>query len=170
MILPDHEIRRHLATGDLEIDPLIDPDLQIQPASVDLRLGDEFNFPEIQSTTAPAVIDVEPGAFLLAHTHETVTIPPWLAARVEGRSSFGRLGLAVHVTAGFIDPGFHGQITLEIKNHSSKVVTLIPRIRICQIVFSRMTSSAETPYGDHRNHYQGQTGARPSALGDPDAD
>jgi dCTP deaminase len=90
---------------------------------------------------------IHPGEFALATTYETVELPDNLVARVEGRSSMGRLGITMHVTAGYIDPGFHGKITLEISNIGKMPVALYTGQRVCQIVFETMTSSSERPYG-----------------------
>jgi dCTP deaminase len=179
VILSDREIRERLERGDLVIDPLDDPDLQVQPASVDLRLGSRFIVyklphvpvidPRQTETLATYTAGVEikegepfvlhPGEFVLGSTIERVTIPTDLVARVEGRSSFGRLAVVVHATAGFIDPGFEGQITLELSNLGRCAVLLYPGTRISQIVFHTMTSASERPYGHARgSKYQGQTG------------
>ncbi|HEX5656353.1 MAG TPA: dCTP deaminase [Polyangiales bacterium] len=179
MILSDREIRERLERGDLVIDPLDDPDLQVQPASVDLRLGSRFIVyklphvpvidPRQTETLATYTSGLEikegepfvlhPGEFVLGSTIERVTIPTDLVARVEGRSSFGRLAVVVHATAGFIDPGFEGQITLELSNLGRCAVLLYPGTRISQIVFHTMTSASERPYGHARgSKYQGQTG------------
>jgi dCTP deaminase len=179
VILSDREIRERLERGDLVIDPLDDPDLQVQPASVDLRLGSRFvvyKLPHVpvidprqtetlESYTSGLEIKdgepfvLHPGEFVLGSTIERVTIPTDLVARVEGRSSFGRLAVVVHATAGFIDPGFEGQITLELSNLGRCAVLLYPGTRISQIVFHTMTSASERPYGHARgSKYQGQTG------------
>jgi dCTP deaminase len=179
VILSDRQIRERLERGDLVIDPLDDPDLQVQPASVDLRLGPRFvvyKLPHVpvidprqtetlESYTSGLEIKegepfvLHPGEFVLGSTIERVTIPTDLVARVEGRSSFGRLAVVVHATAGFIDPGFEGQITLELSNLGRCAVLLYPGTRISQIVFHTMTSAAERPYGHARgSKYQGQSG------------
>ena len=109
---------------------------------------------------------LHPGEFALAHTAEFVKIPPDLVARVEGRSSLGRLAIVVHATAGFIDPGFEGTITLELSNLGRAAVKLYSGMRIGQLVFHTMTSPAERPYGIGRgSKYQGQRGAVPSRSG-----
>ncbi len=156
MILSDTDIAQRLADGSLMIDPLdysIDP---IQPASVDLRLSD--------CKLSNGTRWIFPGEFLLASTLETVRIPPDLVAQVNGKSSLGRLGLSVHITAGFIDPGFQGQITLELHNCSNASIRLERRMKICQLVVQRLTSPAERPYGHptRRSKYQNQTGITPS--------
>ncbi|MEM9692527.1 MAG: dCTP deaminase [Myxococcota bacterium] len=186
MILSDRDIRARLLVGDLAIEPLVDPALQIQPASVDLRLASSF---VVYRTPLLACIDprdettvqgyterieigdgeafiLHPGAFALARTMESVRIPPDLVARVEGRSSYGRLAVVVHATAGFIDPGFEGTITLELSNLGRAPVKLYPGERISQVVFHTMTSPAERPYGVGRgSKYQGQVDPEPSRIG-----
>ena len=177
MILSDRDLRERLSRGDLVVEPLENPDLQIQPASIDLRLDKTFvafrasRLPCIDPRNIPSdaterleVADGEsfvlhPGDFVLGSTIERVRIPPDLVARVEGRSSLGRLAIVVHATAGFIDPGFEGQITLELSNLGRTAVKLYPGMRISQIVLHQMTSPAERPYGAARgSKYQGQSG------------
>ena len=178
-ILSDKHIKKFIKEGKIMIDPLIDPERQIQPSSVDLRIGNEFKGFKIVKTPVidlkdPEDIDsymesihvedkeafiIHPNEFTLATTLETVKVPDNLVARVEGRSSMGRLGITMHVTAGFIDPGFEGKITLEISNIGKMPVALYPGQRACQIVFETMTSRAEKPYGhpDRDSKYMGQT-------------
>ncbi|MCL2114682.1 MAG: dCTP deaminase [Methanobrevibacter sp.] len=178
-ILSDIYIKKFLKEGKILISPLIDPERQIQPSSVDLRIGNEFKgFKIIKKPYIdpkdPENIDsymesvhveegeafiIHPNEFTLATTLETVKVPDNLVARVEGRSSMGRLGITMHVTAGFIDPGFEGKITLEISNIGKMPVALYPGQRACQIVFETMTSPAEKPYGhpDRDSKYMGQT-------------
>lgn len=128
---------------------------QFQPASLELHLGgDEPLF-------------MPPGHFVLAHTLETVSIGAYHVAQVNGKSSWGRLGILVHATAGFVDPGFRGQITLELKNlHHDKAVVLPAGAAICQLVFSTLNSPPSRLYGDPglRSHYQNQTGTTPSWI------
>lgn len=165
MILSDISLRAELAAGTLVIDPP-PADHAIQPASIDLhlgknlrQLGDSFEYNAVEW-------DLWPGEFILGHTVEHVTIPAHLVGQLNGKSSLGRLGLSVHITAGFIDPGFSGQITLELHNCSSRGVTLDAGMPIGQLVLMRLTAPAERPYGhpDLRSHYQGQTGATPSVV------
>jgi dCTP deaminase len=186
MILSDRDIRARLAAGDLVIDPLTDPDLQIQPASVDLRLAETFvvytlahipcidprdprsldTYTDTVTVEEGAAFILQPGEFALGSTLERVTIPADLVARVEGRSSIGRLAVVVHATAGFIDPGFEGRITLELSNLGRVAVKLYPGMRISQIVFHRMTSPAQRPYGPERgSKYHGQVGPATSRIG-----
>lgn len=147
---------------------------QLQPASYDLRLGGQVRtetglaYDLLESNyegSALAVEDMEPGRFLLAHTLETVHVPAHLCARVEGKSTYARMGLQVH-SAGFVDPGFHGQLTLELVNHANlKHFKLRRGMLIAQISFHALAGKPERLYGDPalRSHYQGQVGATPAA-------
>src|SRR5262245_6978822 len=185
MILSDRDIRARLAQGELAIGPLADEALQIQPASVDLRLGREFSIyhparvscldPREPSTISEAMDQVvvegersfvlHPGVFALGTTVERVRMPADLVGLVDGRSSIGRLAVVVHATAGLIDPGFEGQITLELSNIGSIPVKLYPGMRIAQIVLHTMTSPAAVPYGEARgSQYSNQTGPQPSRI------
>ena len=203
MILSDGDIRRRLEAGDLVIEPLEDPDLQIQPASVDIRLGREFlefertnissihpdNADEaeqyVASTHVPpedqAAIEgfdggaegargndefiLHPGDFVLGTSIERVEIPDDVIAHVEGRSSLGRLAIIVHATAGIVDPGFRGRITLELSNLGSAPVALKPGMRISQLTFTELKTPAERPYGAERgSKYQDQTGPQASRI------
>ena len=185
MILSDADIAARLDEGDLVVEPLDDPDIQIQPASVDLRLGREFL--EFQRTNIPCIhpneerevdeyvretsVDADeefilhPGDFVLGTTMERVEIPADLIAHVEGRSSLGRLAVVVHATAGLCDPGYRGQITLELSNLGSAPVALTPGMRISQLTFTELTSPAERPYGSDRgSKYQDQAGPQASRI------
>lgn len=204
MILSDADIRRRLEEGDLVIEPLEDPELQIQPASIDLRLGREFlefertNIPcihpdrgeeveeYVEKTSVPAGPGVEqttllgydaddrfernefilhPGDFILGTTIERVEIPDDLIAHVEGRSSLGRLAIVVHATAGIIDPGYRGQVTLELSNLGTTPVALTPGMRISQLTFTELKNPAERPYGENRgSKYQDQVGPQASRI------
>ncbi|SEK36555.1 dCTP deaminase [Haloferax larsenii] len=190
MILSDADILARLEAGDLVIDPLDDIDMQVQPASVDLRLGTEFL--EFQRTNISCIhpnredevstyVDetyveegddfiLHPGDFVLGTTKEHVEIPDDLLATVEGRSSLGRLAIVIHATAGIVDPGYEGQITLELSNLGSAPVALTPGMRISQLVFTEMKSPADRPYGAERgSKYQGQRGPQASRIGsDPE--
>lgn len=173
MILSDRDIRKAQANHNV-IEPFRDE--HIQPASIDLRLGDQFIIWEDDGTgtmnqvrvTATDGIDIEPGQFMLGTTLETMNIPDHLVGLIDGRSSWARLGLAVHITAGYIDPGFHGQVTLELKNLGHQPVWLPVGSRICQMRLTQLTSPAERPYGSPGlgSHYQGQQGVTASAIGD----
>lgn len=180
MILSDRSIREELAAGRIVIDPL--DQTSIQPSSVDLRL-DRF-FRVFLNHTMP-VIDVRqdlrelteeveikegdafilhPGEFVLGSTLERVALPADVVARIEGKSSLGRLGLLIHSTAGFVDPGWDGHITLELSNVANLPITLYPAMRIGQVSFLRMTTPADVPYGTGAlgSKYQGQRGPTPS--------
>jgi dCTP deaminase len=171
MLLSDHEIRDRVLRGDVKIQPF-DPE-RVQPASVDLLLDHFVRVPQGREEidvvkvraghTALKEIGedgllMQPGEFLLASTLERITLPDTLAARVEGKSSLGRLGLAVHVTAGFIDPGFTGQVTLEIANLSPWPIRLRRRMPIAQLCLIPMSATPQRPYGSANNRYQGQYG------------
>ena len=165
-ILSDKTIKEYLEEGKIVIDPL-KYEQQIQPSSVDMRLGDEFKVFKVirkpyidpkdeediaeymESSTVPEgeAFIIHPNEFALATTQEYVKVPDDLVARVEGRSSMGRLGVTMHVTAGYVDPGFEGKITLEISNIGAMPVALYPGQRVCQLVFETMTTPAELPYG-----------------------
>ena len=185
MILSDADILRRLEEGDLVVEPLDDIDLQVQPASIDLRLGREFlefqrtNIPcihpnsesEVDEYVNETVVDPEgefilhPGDFVLGTTKERVEIPADLIAHVEGRSSLGRLAVVVHATAGLCDPGYRGQITLELSNLGSAPVALTPGMRISQLTFTELKTPAERPYGSERgSKYQDQTGPQASKI------
>ena len=185
MILSDRDLKARIDAGEIGITPLDDPILQIQPASVDLRLGSTFvvyrlpHVPCIDSLDPKSITGyteeivigegqafvLQAGEFALGSTLERVRVPNDLVARVEGRSSIGRIAIVVHATAGFIDPGFEGEITLELSNIGRCAVKLYPGMRISQVVFHTMTSPAERPYGPGRgSKYQGQTGPVASRL------
>lgn len=176
-ILSNQEIWEELHEGDLEVEPI--QATQIQPASIDLRLSDEFkryrNPPDDPTSCVVDAKDgvwenlstdieanniiVEPGDFVLASTMERVCLPPELYAEVKGRSSFGRLGVEVHKTAGVIDPGWDGEITLEITNDMPYPVRLHAGQRVCQITIHRLAEPADPPYGEkYDSKYQGQSG------------
>jgi dCTP deaminase len=185
MILSDRDILTRLERGDIIISPEPNLETQLQPASLDLRLGYDF---QTFNYTRQALIDpadpatfgqlttltqledgerflVHPGEFVLATSMERVEIPNDLLARLEGRSSIGRLGIVIHSTAGYVDPGFKGKITLEISNLGRIAVALYPGMRICQIAFEEMSSPVSSGYGERRGaKYQGQDAATASRL------
>lgn len=154
MFLSDRTIRHLVGSRQLVIDPF-DPDL-VQPCSYDLTLGD-VQVGRIEGT--PWIIGRQ--AFVLASTRERVELPDWLAATVSGKSTWGRRGLAVHVTAGHVDPGFRGQITLEMVNHSDLLIPLVSGMPIAQLVFTRLDQPAEHPY---QGRYQDQMGVTPPII------
>lgn len=174
MILTDGDIVQAQCAGRLVIDPL-ESDM-IQPASVDLRLGSELLVLDAATGEIDPAIDqggrfvrrylddsgflIQPGMFVLASTYERVQLPDDLVARWEGKSSLGRLGLLTHVTAGFIDPGFAGHITLELANVTGLPIRLWPGMRIGQLCLYTLAGVVDHPYGSRAagSHYQGQTG------------
>ncbi len=178
MNLCDTDLLKAFADGSLKVTPF-DPK-RVQPASIDLTLGDEFAewatsgktidlddpsavAPEMHRSRYQGGFPLRPGAFALASTAESIGLAPELCARVEGRSSLGRLGLCIHATAGFIDPGFEGMITLELFNMSPHLLLLQPGMTICQLAVSMMSAAAARPYGAERgSKYMGQSGATPS--------
>jgi dCTP deaminase len=180
VILSDRTLREQLAAGRIVLDPF-DENL-IQPSSIDVRISHMFRV--FRNHTA-AVIDVKqdltaltelveisedqafmlhPGEFVLGSTLERLAVPDDLVARIEGKSSLGRLGLLIHSTAGFIDAGFDGHITLELANVASLPITLYPGMKIGQVSFMQMTTAADKPYGSGAkgSKYQGQRGPTPS--------
>jgi dCTP deaminase len=182
-VLSDGTIRRLVDEGRIRIEPW-DAGM-VQPASVDLRLGDSFRVfhnhraaaidlddPPENLTEAVVVDDAEPfvihpGEFVLGRTLEWVSIPDDIVARIEGKSSLGRLGLIVHATAGFVDPGFEGTLTLEITNLTRVPIKLYAGRPIAQLSFMTLDRPAERPYGhpDLGSHYQGQVEATESRYG-----
>ena len=181
MILTDRDIRLRIQKGDLRIEPLNAQD--IQPASIDMKLASMLRIfsalpgqdtdPENPEETAPTVpvhippgerFRLMPGQFILGSTIEKVWIPDDIVGRIEGKSSLGRLGLLIHATAGYVDPGWIGNLTLEIANGSSNPILLRPEMRIAQLALLQATSRAERPYGSPslNSRYQGQEEATPS--------
>jgi dCTP deaminase len=179
-VLSDGTIRAFVEAGRISIEPW-DPTM-VQPASVDLKLGNSFRVfhnHRIQAIdladppgglTEHVEIDedepfvIHPGEFVLGRTEEHVVIPDDIVARIEGKSSLGRLGLIVHATAGFVDPGFSGSLTLEITNFNSVPIVLRPGLPIAQLSFMTLDKPAERPYGHEAlgSHYHGQTDATES--------
>jgi len=166
VILSDRDIKKYIEEGKIKIHPLPDFEIQLGPASLDVRLDNIFRVfnhtqipyidPKNKSTfeNLTEVVKVEenkpfvlqPGQFILASTLEEVELPDDIGARIEGRSSWGRLGIIVHSTAGYIDPGFKGKITLEMSNIGMLPVLLYPGMRICQLSFEKLSSPAQKPY------------------------
>ena len=180
-VLSDGTIRRLIEAGRIVVDPW-DPD-RVQPASVDLRLGDSFRVFHNYRTTAIDLRDpptnlteeikvedggafvIHPGEFVLGRTLEWVELPDDIVARIEGKSSsLGRLGLIVHATAGFCDPGWKGTLTLELNNLTRVPIKLYPGLLIAQLSFMTLDAPAERPYGSEAlgSHYQGQVAATES--------
>jgi dCTP deaminase len=179
-VLSDGTIRRLVDEGRLRIEPW-DPGL-VQPASVDLLLGGSFrvfhnhrtaaidlrdpptNLTELIEISDDEAFVIHPGEFVLGVTREWVSLPDDIVARIEGKSSIGRLGLIVHATAGFVDPGFAGTLTLEITNLTRVPIKLWPGLPIAQLSFMGLDQAAERPYGhpDLGSHYHGQVEATES--------
>ena len=180
MLLSDRDIRAEITAGRVKVEPFTEA--MVQPSSVDVRLDRFFRVfenhkysvidPSIEQaelTREVAVIADEffilhPGEFVLASTYEVITLPDDIAGRLEGKSSLGRLGLLTHSTAGFIDPGFSGHITLELSNVANLPVKLFPGMKIGQLCLIKLSSPAEHPYGSavYGSRYQGQRGPTPS--------
>ncbi len=180
MILSDRSLREAIAAGRIVLDPL--DESCIQPSSIDLKVGNLFrvfrnhttgiidvkqdleDLTELINVPDDGVFMLHPGEFVLGSTLERVGVPDDLVARVEGKSSLGRLGLLIHSTAGFVDAGFDGHITLELSNVASLPITIYPRMKIGQVSFMTMTTPADQPYGKgaRGSKYQGQRGPTPS--------
>jgi dCTP deaminase len=180
MVLSDRTIRRLLAEGRIGIEPYEDE--LLQPSSVDVRVDRFFRvfhnarYPFIDvrepmdDLTELVELDdsepfiLHPGEFVLGSTLERITLPDDLVARLEGKSSLGRLGLLIHSTAGFIDPGWDGHVTLELSNVANLPITIYYGMKIGQLSFVQLSEPAEHPYGAHglRSKYQGQAGPTPS--------
>ncbi|MFI2607886.1 dCTP deaminase [Kitasatospora sp. NPDC018619] len=180
MLLSDKDIRTEIDRGRVVIDPF-DPAM-IQPSSIDVRLDRFFRVfenhkyphidpseeqPDLTRLVEPEgdeAFILHPGEFVLASTYEVITLPEDVASRLEGKSSLGRLGLLTHSTAGFIDPGFSGHVTLELSNVATLPIKLYPGMKIGQLCLFRLSSPSEHPYGSARygSRYQGQRGPTPS--------
>jgi len=180
VLLSDRDLRAEIDAGRVVLDPY-DP-VMIQPSSVDVRIDRYFrvfhnsrythidvaremdDLTELVEPRGDEPFLLHPGEFVLGSTLECVTLPDDIAARLEGKSSLGRLGLLTHSTAGFIDPGFTGHVTLELSNVANLPITLYPGMKIGQICFFRLSSPAEKPYGSGASgsRYQGQRGPTPS--------
>ncbi len=180
MLLSDRDILAELDSGRVALEPY-DPSM-VQPSSIDVRLDRFFRVfenhkyphidpaadqPELTRQVQPEGDEpfiLHPGEFVLGSTYEVVSLPDDVAARLEGKSSLGRLGLLTHSTAGFIDPGFSGHVTLELANVATLPIKLWPGMKIGQLCFFRLSSSAQFPYGSEKygSRYQGQRGPTPS--------
>jgi dCTP deaminase len=180
VVLSDRSIRRALAAGRIRLDPL--DEALIQPASIDVRCDRRFRvfrnsrygfidvrvempeLTELVETADGEPFILHPGEFVLGSTLERVTLPDDLVARLEGKSSLGRLGLLIHSTAGFIDPGWDGHVTLELSNVANLPITIYHGMKIGQVSFMQLTEPASTPYGAGAlgSKYQGQRGPTPS--------
>jgi len=180
VLLSDRDIRAEITAGRVKVEPFTEA--MVQPSSVDVRLDRFFRVfenhkysvidpsteqPELTrevAVTADEFFILHPGEFVLASTYEVITLPDDVAGRLEGKSSLGRLGLLTHSTAGFIDPGFSGHITLELSNVANLPVKLFPGMKIGQLCLIKLSSPAEHPYGSavYGSRYQGQRGPTPS--------
>lgn len=180
MVLSDRSIKEQLLAGRIRIEPL-DPD-DIQPSSVDLHLGAKFQvfrnsrYPyidpmreqaglmELVGATLEEPFVLHPGEFVLGATIERIVLPEDIVARLEGKSSLGRLGLLIHSTAGYVDPGWDGTLTLELSNVANIPIVLTPGMPIGQISFAEMTTAVDRPYGTPGlgSRYQGQVDPTPS--------
>jgi dCTP deaminase len=180
LVLSDRTIKEEIARGRLVIEPLHADD--IQPASVDVHIDRTFRVFKVSSRpyidvrermddlTEEVVIGddhpffIHPGEFVLASTLEVLTLPDDILAQVEGKSSLGRIGLLIHATAGFVDPGWHGKLTLELSNVAKMPIALHFGMKIGQLSFLRMSTPVDRPYGspELRSKYQGQMGPTPS--------
>ena len=180
MLLSDRDLRAEIDAGRVALEPY-DPQM-IQPSSVDVRLDRFFRVfenhryphidPSVEQAELTRLVEPEgeepfilhPGEFVLGSTYEVVTLPDDVAGRLEGKSSLGRLGLLTHSTAGFIDPGFSGHVTLELSNVATLPIKLWPGMKIGQLCLFRLSSPAEHPYGSsvYGSRYQGQRGPTPS--------
>jgi len=180
VLLSDRDIRAEIDLGRVKLEPY-DPSL-LQPSSVDLRLDRLFRTfvnhrythidPATQQDDLTVLVEVSadepfvlhPGEFVLGSTYEVITLPDDIAGRLEGKSSLGRLGLLTHSTAGFIDPGFSGHVTLELSNVANLPIKLWPGMKVGQLCLFRLSSPAEHPYGSaiYGLRYQGQRGPTPS--------
>src|SRR4029453_18635557 len=182
MILSDRDIREQIGSGRITIDPF-DPTC-VQPSSVDLHVDDQFrvfansrypfidvreempDLTELVQAKQDEPFILHPGEFVLGSTLERVRIPDDLVARLEGKSSLGRLGLLIHSTAGYVDPGWDGYLTLELSNVANLPITIYPGMKIGQISFFRVSTPAEVPYGalGTKSKYQGQRGPTASRF------
>ncbi len=180
MLLSDRDIRAEIAAGRVGLDPF--DETLLQPSSVDLRLDRQFRTfnnhaythidPALEQDDLTRPVEpapneafvLHPGEFVLGSTYEVITLPDDVAGRLEGKSSLGRLGLLTHSTAGFIDPGFSGHVTLELSNVANLPIRLWPGMKVGQLCLFRLSSTAEHPYGSavYGSRYQDQRGPTPS--------
>lgn len=154
MILADHSIIRCLEADLIGCDPTPTPE-QVQPASLDIRLGDEIRCISTGDVWKGEEVELIPGERYLGHTKERIELPKDLAAQLAGRSTIGRRGIIIHKTAGWIDPGFEGEITLELMNLGTKKATITPGERVGQLVFLQLDCKSS----GYDGRYQGQEGA-----------
>jgi dCTP deaminase len=180
VVLSDRSLKDELAAGRIVIDPFNPED--IQPASIDVHLGDGFrvfrnsrypfidpnvsqpDLTELMTATRAEPFVLHPGEFVLGTTLERITLPDNILGRLEGKSTLGRIGLLIHSTAGYVDPGWNGYLTLELSNVANLPILLTPGMKIGQICFELMSTPVDKPYGHPElgSHYQGQIGPTPS--------
>lgn len=180
VILSDRTLREQIDAGRIVVEPF--DETCIQPSSIDVKIGNDFrvfrnhtakvidvkqdmtSLTELVEIPDDGVFVLHPGEFVLASTMERIGVPVDMVARIDGKSSLGRLGLIIHSTAGFIDPGFDGHITLELTNIATLPITLYPRMKVGQVSFMMMTTAADKPYGSGAfgSKYHGQRGPTPS--------
>jgi len=180
VLLSDRDIQAEIEAKRIVIEPY--DEALLQPSSIDFRLdryfrvfenhryphidpaADQFDLTRVVEPDGDEAFILHPGEFVLGSTYEVISLPDDLAARVEGKSSLGRLGLLTHATAGFVDPGFSGHVTLELANVATLPIKLYPGMKIGQLCFFQLSSPAEHPYGSARygSRYQGQRGPTPS--------
>lgn len=181
MVLSDRSLKDELAAGRIRIEPF-DP-VDLQPASIDVHLGDSFRvfqnsrYPfidpkidqpeltELITASAAEPFVLHPGEFVLGTTLERVTLPDNILGRLEGKSTLGRIGLLIHSTAGYVDPGWRGNLTLELSNVANLPILLTPGMKIGQLAFEQLSTSVDRPYGHPElgSHYQNQEGPTPSS-------
>ncbi len=184
MILTDREIIEYLKSGRLVIEPLDEPELQIQSAWVDLRLGNQFrvfrvltepyidikdgtkDYTELVDISDGQAFVLHPREFVIGITKERIRLPPDLVGYVDGRSSLGRLGITAHITSGFVDPTFDGKLALEISNLGKMPVRLYPGMRMCKLVLFKLTGSVSRPYSQRPEaKYKQHISPAPSLIG-----
>jgi dCTP deaminase len=180
--LADWQIVEEIEYGDLNVEP-VNYDNQLQPASLDVRLGNKYRtisdkvetintgdfdsdyvFSQEDTVESPDILGLWPGDFILTNTLETFDFPDYILGEITGRSSIGRLGVTIHQTAGLFDPGFNGEGVLEIHNVSDKKILLHPGQRIAQMKFQYLDAPSSSPYNSEDNSYQEQEGATPSRF------
>jgi dCTP deaminase len=185
MILSDNDIKAELDGGRIKIEPMPDLEVALGPISIDLRLGNQFmtfrrteqafidvndpssfeDLTELTNKENHEPFTIHPDEFVLANTLESVDIPNDLAGRLEGRSSLGRLGIVIHSTAGKFDPGWKGRLVLEISNIGTLPVKLYPGMRVCQLLFEKLSSETSQPYTKRASSkYKNQTGIISSKI------
>lgn len=184
MVLSDRDIKKYIEEGMIKFNPSVDLSAQLGSCSVDLRLGYKFRIfehsrfayidpqnPKSEDVTKEVIVAskepfiLQPGDFVLATTIESFTLPDDLLARLEGRSSLGRLGIVVHSTASIFEPGFSGTVVMELGNQGRMPVALYPGMRVCALTFEKLSSPAQIPYSKKKTaKYMGQSFPEPSKI------